>query len=192
MPTSQKKIPGRLFILSGPSGVGKTAVTRRLLEQMPSVIRVITYTSRAPRPAEEEGKDYHFITANEFHDLLKKDFFLEWAEVHNHLYGTPSPLVREYLQQGNHVLLVIDVQGGLNVKQIMPEAVLIFLLPDDLINLEHRIRRRRQNMSDEDMVIRLANAKKEIAIAEKHYDHMVTNAEDQLEKTVEAVKNIMT
>lgn len=182
---------GRLFILSGPSGVGKTAVADQILADVANVRRVITYTSREPRPGEIDGRDYHFTSANEFHELLKKDFFLEWAEVHNHLYGTPLPEVKKILDESLHVLLVIDVQGALQVKKIMPDAILIFLEPDDFEHLESRIRRRKQNMSDEDMVIRLANAKKEIAIARTDYNHIVINAEDKLEETVDEITKII-
>ena len=189
--TKQTNNKGCLIVLSGPSGVGKTSIAGELIKNIDNLSQVVTYTSREKRPGEVDKQDYYFVTAGEFRKLLDKDHFLEWAEVHNHLYGTPAPAVQEERDAGNHVLLVIDVQGGLAVREKTPEALLIFVQPDNLENLEKRIKERKQNMSEEDLVIRLANARKEIEIAQQRYDHIVTNKQGDIEKAVKSIKKLI-
>ncbi len=182
---------GALFVLSGPSGVGKTVVARSLVRRIPRLHRIVTYTSRAKRPGERQRLDYYFVSPQEFRSLLNEDFFLEWAEVHNHLYGTPYPPIKKYWEKGHACLLVIDVQGAREVRRKHPESILIFLKPDNIRHLASRIRKRKENMSEEELVIRLANAKREIEIAEDEYDYIIVNREKRLKETIEKTEAII-
>lgn len=187
----QKKHTGKLFILSGPSGVGKTVVADKLLDKSKKLHRVITYTTRSKRRNEKHGRDYYFVSPEKFKKLLEKNFFIEWAEVHNHLYGTPKPAIEKHLKKNKNVILVIDIQGAQQVKKILPETILIFIKPDNMHHLESRIKKRKGSMSEEDLIIRLANAKKELTIAKKEYDHIVINRENKIEHTINDILKII-
>lgn len=120
---------GLLFVLSGPSGVGKGAVCRELLAQIPRLTPSVSVTTRAPRPGETEGLSYYFRTRAEFEAMVREGRLLEWAQVYGHYYGTPRLPVREILAGGGDVLLEIDIQGALKVREVLPESVLIFIAP---------------------------------------------------------------
>lgn len=188
MPTKMSEGQGRLIILSGPSGVGKTTIADRLLETT-SLERVITATTRAPREGEVDGRDYHFMTLQEFRDAIRDGRFLEHAEVYGNLYGTPRADVEDALAAGRQVLLNIDVQGARQVREVAKELPLasIFLTAPSLEELENRIRGRNNN-SEEDLQKRLATAKLELP-EQRHYHHVVVN--DRVEKAVDKILGIL-
>lgn len=178
---------GQLFIISGPSGVGKGTVCAALLDQYPDLEVSVSATTRSKRPGEEEGVDYFFISGEEFNNLIAQGKLLEYAEVHGHYYGTPRDFVFDRMDQGKNIILEIDVQGALQVKERMPEAVSIFLLPPSYEDLKARIQGRGTD-SEEDVRLRLKNADREIAMV-KDYDYAVVN--DQLDTCIEKVAHII-
>ena len=164
---------GLLIVLSGPSGAGKDAVLGELEKTYPRARRCVTTTTRARRNSEQDGVDYSFVSMREFRKRAEAGGFLEYAEVHGHLYGTPRQWVEENLASGGDVVLKIDVQGGLNVKRTMPQAVMVFLVPPSMEELERRLRSRNTD-SDEDVARRLLNARKELEQI-PHYDYIIEN-----------------
>lgn len=152
---------GRLFIVSAPSGAGKTTLVRRLLERDPRVRLSVSHTTRAPREGESDGRDYHFVAADVFLSLRESGAFLESAEVHGNLYGTSRQGIDTQLGAGHDVVLEIDWQGARQVRARFPEALGIFVLPPSLAELELRLRGRAQD-SDEVIARRLKNALDEI------------------------------
>ena len=182
---------GLLLVVSGPSAVGKDTVLDALLalpdSKLPYTIsKCVTTTTRSPRPGETDGVDYNFVTAAQFNALVAGDELLEYAEVHDNYYGTPRTSVDAARRQGVNVILKIDVQGGRAVKQKMPDAVLIFLQPPSLEELERRLRGRATE-TEEDIARRLLNARKEMA-QRPHYDYAVTNdAVDDAVHTIVAI-----
>ena len=178
---------GRLIVLSGPSGAGKDAVLAELARVYPNVRRCVTTTTRARRDSEQDGVDYHFVSVEEFRKRAEEDGFLEYAEVHGHLYGTPRRWIEEHLGRGEDVVLKIDVQGAMSVKRAMPRAVLVFLVPPSLEELERRLRSR-DTESDEDVARRLSNAREELEQI-SHYDYIVEN--DSLPEAAEQLKAVI-
>jgi len=178
---------GLLIVISAPSGTGKTTLTRMLLKEFPNIEFSISFTTRKPRPGEVNGKDYWFISREEFLKRIEEGDFLEWAEVYGNLYGTSKSQVLKALNEGKDVLLDIDTQGALQVKENFPEAVLIFILPPSLEELERRLRNRG---TDPEEVIekRLKIAREEIKRA-KFYDYIVVN--DVLEVAYNKLKSII-
>jgi guanylate kinase len=164
---------GLLFIVSAPSGTGKTTVVRRLVETTPDIRMSRSYTSRAPRPGERDGVDYHFVTSERFAAMRDAGEFLEWAEVFGALYGTSARDAEQSLAAGQDLVLVIDVQGARKVRQRGVPSIGVFLLPPSLEALEDRLRRRSQ---DPEIQIRrrLEVARQEVA-AYPDYDYLVIN-----------------
>lgn len=162
-----------ILVISGPSGVGKSTIVSRLLEERDDIRRSVSLTTRERREGERDGRDYSFVSREEF--LRRRDAgeFLEWAEVHGYYYGTPAAPVEKQLAEGVNVLLEIDVQGGETVKEKRPRAVLVFLLPPDFEELKTRLAGRK---TDEKEVVRrrLENAREEMARHSK-YDYVVIN-----------------
>jgi guanylate kinase len=179
----------RFFVLSGPSGAGKSTLLRRFLETRPDWVESVSATTRAPRPGEEAGVDYFFLSSDEFARRVAADGFLEHATVFGkNSYGTPRDFVEKHLLQGHNVIADLDVQGGQQVKARMPEAVLIFVAPPDAQTLEQRLRGR--GTEDEASIARrLAEAAKELSCWEC-YDFVVVNGD--LEKAVVDLTNIVT
>lgn len=169
---------GDLFVVSAPSGTGKTTLIRRLLADLPGIDFSVSFTTRPMREGETEGVDYHFIDDARFDGMLEAGEFLEWARVHGRRYGTGSRLVDASLARGHDVLLDIDTQGAASVRRLRKEAVLIFILPPGPETLEARLRGRRLE-SAEEVRRRLDNARQEM---ERHsdYDYLVIN--DDLER----------
>jgi guanylate kinase len=143
--------PPLIVVVSGPSGVGKTVICRALLDGDPSLVLSVSATTRPPRADETDGVNYHFWSRSRFREAVEGGFFLEWAEVHGELYGTPREAVERELAGGRSPLLDVDVQGGRSVKRLVPGAVLILLVPPSLEALESRLRGRG---TDSDTVIR--------------------------------------
>ena len=174
------------IVISGPSGAGKTTLVEKVIERDPALRRSISCTTRDPREGEEEGVAYHFLSDSEF-ESQKVGNLIEWAKVHEHLYGTPRDAVEKALAEGRDVVLNIDVQGGQLVKKSFPEAVMIFILPPSFEVLEQRIRDRAANTED-DIDLRLQGARDEIR-ALPAYDYIVVN--DKLEAAVDAIQIII-
>ncbi|MBK3332183.1 guanylate kinase [Persephonella atlantica] len=177
---------GELFILSSPAGGGKTTIANLLIKEIPNLKRVITCTTRKPRTGEKDGVDYYFLTEDEFKKRIEEGKFLEYAVVHGNYYGTPKEEVEKELSKGFDLLLVIDVQGMLQIKSKKSDVVSIFLLPPSLDELIKRMENRGD--SPEEIKKRIETAKKEIP-QYKRYDYVVVN--DVLEKAKNDVKCII-
>lgn len=165
---------GVLFVLSSPSGAGKSTIARKLLADDPSLEMSVSATTRSPRPGEVDGKDYHFVDLTTFKDMVSDNQFLEWAHVFDHRYGTPRAAVEEMLSEGRDVLFDIDWQGAQQLHQIAGgDVVRVFILPPSMIELERRLRGR---ATDADDVIdrRMARAQGEIAHWDG-YDYVLVN-----------------
>ncbi len=179
---------GDIYIISAPSGTGKTTIIKRLMRnKIPRLHFSISCTTRKPREKERDGRDYFFISAEEFNKLIKEDAFMEYANVHQYLYGTLKEEVLPFLEKGYDVLLDIDVQGGLKIKEKYPDSVLIFMIPPSMLELERRLSKRRFN-SDEEKKLRLENAKKELEYW-KFYDYIVINK--LIKEAVYSIKSII-
>ena len=179
-----------LLILSGPSGVGKDAVLERMKERpLPGLKFVTTVTTRAQRPREADGKDYHFTTQAEFKKLLASNELLEWAEVYGNFYGVPKAPVRDALKQGHDVVVKVDVQGAASIKKIAPEAVFVFILPPSLEELRDRLSRRLTE-SPETLKRRLETAPEELKQLPT-FDYFVVNHEGKIDQAVSEISAII-
>jgi guanylate kinase len=176
-----------VVVISGPSGAGKSSFVKELLRRYPALEYSVSATTRARRPHELDGKDYFYLTREEFRRRVDAGEFVEWAEVHGELYGTLRSQTDRTLAAGKNVLLDIDVQGGQAVRRIYRDAVLIFVLPPSLADLEERLRGRGTDSEDR-IRLRLENAKREIALAHE-YDYAVVN--DDLETATRKVAAIV-
>ncbi len=164
---------GTLFIIAAPSGAGKTSLVRALLEREPGIILSVSYTSRAPRPGEEDGKHYHFVNRAVFERMVATGQFYESANVHGDYKGTARAAVEPVLAAGGDVLLEIDWQGAQQVRTLCPEALSIFILPPSRAELERRLRNRASD-GEEQIKRRLADSRTEIARA-TDFDYLVIN-----------------
>lgn len=167
------KISGNLFIVTAPSGAGKTSLVKALLAADPHVKLSISYTTRTPRPGETNGVDYHFVSESEFMTMLGRGDFLESAQVHGSRYGTSQRWVEQALQEGNDLLLEIDWQGAEQVCKLFPSAVTIFILPPSEDALRDRLHKRGQD-APEVIARRLANAHEEIGHVSE-FDYVIIN-----------------
>jgi guanylate kinase len=152
---------GNLIVFTGPSGVGKGTVVKELFKNLDNLIFSVSVTTREKRSGEEDGKNYFFRTNHEFDELIQADKLLEWAEFVGNKYGTPKDFVFEKLKDGTDVFLEIEVQGALQVKEKFPEALMIFLLPPSIDELEARLRKRATE-PEEKILLRLAKARDEM------------------------------
>ena len=175
---------GKLVIVSGPSGVGKSTICARVIEALDAFLSV-SATTREKGAQEVDGRNYWYLTREEFKARIDRDEFLEHADVYGNYYGTPKPPVDEALAAGRTVILEIDVQGALQVKKQRPEAIMIFILPPRKEALHERINGRGRGEDDAAKKRRLETASREIAQAWQHYDHLVVN--DDLDQAVQEV-----
>ncbi|MET4049987.1 guanylate kinase [Rhodococcus sp. 1163] len=168
---------GRLIVLSGPSGVGKSSVVRVVRRTLPELWFSVSVTTRAPRPGEVDGEDYHFVTADEFDRMVEADELLEWASVHGGLHrsGTPAAPVEEALERGHPVLLELDLAGARAVRVSKPEALLVFMAPPTWEDLVQRLTSRATEESDA-TERRLQTARVELA-AQSEFDTIIVNAD---------------
>ena len=178
---------GQLFVLSGPSGVGKSSLRERVLKKLPELEYSISHTTRTPRQGETEGKDYQFVSVDTFLAMKETGAFVEWAKVHGNYYGTSRDQLTQHLREDRDVLLEIDVQGARQVKGYFPEAPFIFVLPPDRETLEKRLLKRGTEQGT-DVKARLENASREL-LEVVWYDYLIIN--DVLEKAVEALAAII-
>ncbi|HEX8733087.1 MAG TPA: guanylate kinase [Ktedonobacterales bacterium] len=178
-----------LFVLSGPSGVGKTTLTNRLVMRGWAGHVMVTVTTRRPRPNEVDGVHYHFRTAEQFHEMLQRNELLEHAEVHGAWYGVPAEMVRERLRSGQDVILTIDPQGAQTVRTKVKDAIFIFLAPESLDVLTRRVDNRGHD-SPEQRALRMLNAEREMAELSK-YDYLIINRDDHLDEAVNQLEAIM-
>jgi guanylate kinase len=178
---------GQLFIVSAPSGAGKTSLVQALLRAEPKIRLSVSYTTRAPRPGEQDGRDYHFVTRSTFERMLERAEFLESALVHGNYYGTSERWVLERLDSGANVVLEIDWQGAAQVRRRLCDAIGIFILPPSMQVLESRLRLRGQDTADV-VARRLQAAREEIAHVGE-FDYVIIN--DDFERAVDDLHSVI-
>ncbi len=181
--------PGLLLVLSAPSGAGKTTLAHMLEKDFPAAEFSVSYTTRPPRGRERDGRDYHFVDTVTFEQMIARNEFVEWAEVHGNFYGSSKKVVDQSWQKGGIGIFDIDVQGGTSIKRKYPDAVMIFILPPSMDELERRLRSRG---TDEDDVIRrrMLAARAEMQKGVQAYDYLIVN--DVLADAYDALKGIVT
>jgi len=164
---------GALFVVSAPSGAGKTTLCREARVRLSDLAYSVSYTTRAPRPGEIDGTDFHFVSEPEFRRLRERGEFAEWATVHGNLYGTRASVLEAALSDGQDILLDIDTHGAAQLRRRYPEAVLVFIVAPSLADLERRLRERRSDAAGE-IARRLTRAREEIALW-RQYDYLIVN-----------------
>lgn len=185
---------GKVFVVSAPSGAGKSSLCSYLVKECPFISLSVSYTTRQPRKGEENGKDYFFTDEKKFKESIEKDDFVEWAEVHGNYYGTSREYLVESAENGSDILLEIDVQGAAQIKEKIPEAVLIFILPPSIEELKNRLEKRGTD-SEEVIQRRLEAVDFEMSKADM-FDHKIVNddfnkaAEDLVALIKSCVNNI--
>ena len=182
-----QKRRGRLFVLSAPSGGGKSTLKDRVIHRLPELVYSVSYTTRAPRPGEEDGRDYNFVSVDHFKEMIDQEQFLEWAEVFGRYYGTGRAWVEEKLDGGQDVLADLDVVGASSVRALMPDAVLVFLVPPTANELKRRLNLR-QTESVEEAGLRLSRVRREVG-SRGVYDFLIIN--DDLDQAVEELVTII-
>ncbi len=165
--------PGNLFVVSAPSGAGKSSLVKALRELDAQISPSISHTTRAPRGQEKDGREYHFVSDAEFDRMVAADGFVEWAHVHGHRSGTSREAVEKRIAQGGDVILEIDYQGAVNIKRVFANAILIFILPPSFEELRARIERRGEDLPDK-IDLRMKNAEHEVAQA-RGFDFVIIN-----------------
>ncbi len=166
---------GKILIISAPSGSGKTTILKRVLAETPEVTYSVSATTRKPRNNEVHGKDYFFVSEEEFLKGIKEGAFVEWEKVYDYYYGTYKNFIFDIINQGRHILLEIDVKGALNIKSQFPESVSVFIIPPDIETLRQRLQNRKTE-SEADLKKRLDLAVHELQEKDK-FDYRVVNAE---------------
>lgn len=165
---------GSLFVVAAPSGAGKSSLVKALLEMDSRLGVSVSHTTRPPRGQEQEGREYHFVSEPAFRAMVVAGEFIEWAEVHGNLYGTSHAAIDSRISQGHDVVLEIDWQGALQIKQLFPDTVLVFILPPSWEELAQRLNRRGEDHPDV-IAQRLINARHEVAQA-RHFDFVIINS----------------
>lgn len=193
MPKKRARRRGLLVVISGPSGVGKSTVVKKLCKLYPKLKISVSATTRPPRPGEKHNKDYQFITQEEFFHRVEKDEFIEWAQVHGYYYGTPKETIDKLLKANRVAVLEVDVQGAASIKEavlrgkIRGSAVFVFIIPPSVDMLAFRLKRRKTEQT-EMMNYRLRAAIAELQVMEK-YDYIVVN--DKVDTAAEKIKAII-
>lgn len=178
---------GNLFVISAPSGAGKTSLVHALLNINPQIDLSISYTTRSPRPGEQDGRDYHFVSRDTFVEMAGRGEFLESAEVYGNLYGTSQPWISQEIARGRDILLEIDWQGAAQVRRLFPECVSIFILPPSLEVLEQRLKGRGKD-NEEVIARRMAAVREDVAhVAE--FDYVIIN--DNLNEALRELNAVM-
>jgi len=178
---------GNLYVVAAPSGAGKTTLVRLLLEQEPAVHLSISFTTRAPRPGEENGREYHFVAVDGFKSMISAGDFLEWAEVHGNYYGTSQKWIADQLAAGHDVLLEIDWQGAQQVRAVFPQAIGVFILPPSMEELTRRLTGRGTDSADV-IARRLAAAQAEMRHVGE-FDYVIIN--DSLEQALDDLRAVV-
>ena len=179
----------KIFVISAPSGTGKTTIAKKLKEQVKEIEVITTYTTRKPRPEEKDGRDYRFVQQDEFKKMVEGGEFAEWAKVYGNYYGTPKKEIISAINKGKKALLIIDTQGGRSIKKVFPEAVLIGILPPSIKEQERRIRER-SGLSEEEIKKRLEAAREErrVILSEYDYTFINKNLENTIKKIIKVIK----
>lgn len=177
---------GLIIVLSAPSGTGKSTICERLLKSLPNLKMSISYTTREPRPGEIDGVHYYFIDREKFEEMIKRDEFVEWAQVYGNYYGTSKSIINEIVESGKDVLLDIDTEGAKNIKKLFPESVLIFILPPSIEELKRRLKNRGE--LPETIAKRLLKVGEEVS-QYRFYDYLVVN--DDLGRALEDIISII-
>jgi guanylate kinase len=178
---------GNLYVVAAPSGAGKTTLVRLLLEHERTVHLSISFTTRPPRPGEQSGREYHFVDAAEFHAMIARQEFLEWAEVHGNFYGTSKKWIADQLAAGHDVLLEIDWQGAQQVRALFPQAIGVFILPPSMEELTRRLTGRGTDSADV-IARRLSAAQAEMRHVGE-FDYVIIN--DQLEQALDDLRAVV-
>jgi guanylate kinase len=179
--------PGNVFVVSAPSGAGKSTLVQRLVASVPNLRFSISFTTRRPRPGEVDGRDYFFVDEARFDAMVREGGFVEWVEVYGHHYGTGRAWLEDQLASGVDILLDIETTGALNLRQAIPDAHMIFILPPSAAALEQRLRGRGKD-SEEQVAIRLKHARHELELCHA-YDYLVVN--DDLEAAYRTFESIV-
>ncbi len=189
--STEKENKHPLFIvISGPSGVGKDATVGKIRESGLDFQSIITVTTRSKRPLEREGIDYHFLSDKDFNQMVEQGELLEWAKVYGYYYGIPKQQVRDALAKGQDAVVKVDVQGADTIKSILPDAVLIFLMPPSIEDLADRLKQR-GTQNESDLANRLSKAREEIGKL-SIFDYVVISYKDNLDLTVSKINAIVT
>ncbi|OIO19620.1 MAG: guanylate kinase [Ignavibacteria bacterium CG1_02_37_35] len=183
---------GKIFVITAPSGTGKTTIIRSILKKLPDVVYSISATTRGKRANEKDGVDYFFIDEAAFQQKISDHQFVEWEKVYDYYYGTPKFFVEKVISEGNSILLELEVKGALSIKKVFPQAIMIFLLPPSLEILEKRLRERKTE-SEEDFQKRIERAKMELSLKDK-FDYFIVNnnlntAILELKEVIEKITN---
>ena len=178
---------GLLIVVSGPSGAGKDTICQKLIKDDSNIWMSVSMTTRKPRPLEKDGVDYFFVSSEEFENKINDNTFLEYASYNDNYYGTPKDKVEEKLNEGKDVILVIDINGAVNIKKIIPSALFIFIMPPDMETLKNRLIGRKTESKDK-VVQRFITAYNEVNNYKK-YNYVVVN--DKVEDAVNKVKSII-
>ena len=179
--------PGNLFVVAAPSGAGKSSLVKALLEIDAGVAPSVSHTTRPPRGQEKHGREYFFLSNEEFDRMVEREAFVEWAQVHGHRYGTSRQAIEDRIRVGSDVMLEIDYQGAINIKRLFSNAVLIFILPPSWDELRARLQRRGEDSAPV-IELRLRNAAQEMAQVQ-HFDFVIIN--ELFERAVFDLKSIV-
>ena len=179
--------PGNVFVVSAPSGTGKSTLSQRLIERVPDLVFSTSVTTRRPRPGEVEGEDYFFVDDEKFDAMVRAGEFVEWVQVYARRYGTSRPWLEGVLAGGKDVLLDIETTGALNIRRAIPDAVMIFILPPSVQALEARLRGRGKDSEDQ-MELRLRHARHELDLYHA-YDYLIVN--DDLERAYRQFESVI-
>jgi len=177
------------IVISGPSGVGKDAVLARMRESDRSPEYIVTVTTRPQRAEEKDNIDYHFISAAQFQEMIEQEELLEWANVYGNMYGVPKQPIKQALERGQDTVVKVDIQGAATIKKLLPQAVLVFLMPSSMEELALRLKQRHTE-SIFDLALRMKTAEEEIKQLSQ-FDYMVINKQGEFDRTVAQIEAII-